>query len=748
MTPTMTPNTVPDEFCRLLDATSDPIVIADEAGGIAFVNARTERQFGYARAELLGRPAEVLVPEWSQIEDRADFGPKGPPPLLGRRKDGTEFPVRVNRGPVRLDGRFVFAVVTDVSVRASAEPALHGGEELFRGVFEHAGVPTALTDTENRFVRVNAAFARTFGYFPSDMVGMPAAELIHPDDLHETLTTGKILLAGGRQQIQTETRYRHRNGHVVWGLTSVSLVRGPGGRAPVYLNQVQDVTAQKLIEEEARLSAARSRAFFSAAAVGMVEVAADARVLWANDAFCHMIGYSLPELNEMPGTEVFFPEDRAGILAQYGEVAAERVRSYEADRRYRRKDGSALRARVSVIAQTGAGGPARVAVVVIEAERKDVGEPVPPSPKAESAEQRVGGLAHDLNNLLTVINGYAEMLADRIPSTDATYQLAQGAASACQRAANLTRQLLASSRRAAVAPKFLDLNEAVLHSTQVLRHLVGPGVEVSTNLAGHPSSVKADPAQVEQLILNLAINAKDAMPRGGQLAIETRCVRVRDEDRGARPDLAPGEYVQLTVSDTGAGMTDEVKARAFEPFFTTKEVGKGTGLGLSVVHEVVNQCGGWVGVESELGVGTAFKILLPAVAPVTGSVRLVSRPTGAVLLVENESETRELARLVLDGQGYRVLEAAGGADALRIAQEHAGPIELLITDVGLQEMSGPALADVLRGRHPAIKVLYVAGPADDPAARRNAIGAGATLQKPFTPLSLAHKVRTVLGSTA
>ncbi|WP_162672312.1 hybrid sensor histidine kinase/response regulator [Gemmata massiliana] len=744
----MTPNTVPDEFRRLLDSTSDPIVIADEAGGIAFVNTRAERQFGYARAELLGQSAEVLVPEWFQIEDRADFGPKGPRPLFGRRKDGTEFPARVTRGPVRLDGRFVFAVVTDTSARTSPEPASHGGEELFRGIFEHAGVPTALTDTENRFVRVNAAFARMFGYFQADMVGMSAAELIHPDDLHEALTTGKILLAGGRQQVQTETRYRHRSGHIVWGLTSVSLVRGPSGRAPVYLNQIQDVTAQKLVEGEARLSAARSRAFFSAAAVGMVEVAADARVLWANDAFCQMIGYSLAELNEMPGTEVLFPEDRAGVLAQYGEVAAGRVRSYEADRRYRRKDGSVLRARVSVVAQTGTEGPARVAIVVTETERKDGDAPVPPAQKAESVEQRIGGLAHDLNNLLTVINGYAEMLADRIQNTDPTYQLAQGAASACQRAANLTRQLLASSRRAAVAPKLLDLNETVLQSTQLLRHLLGPGVEVSTNLAGSPSSVKADPAQVEQLILNLAINAKDAMPRGGQLAIETRCVQLRDEDRGTHADLAPGEYVQLTVSDTGAGMTDEVKARAFEPFFTTKEVGKGTGLGLSVVHGVVKQCGGWVSVESELGVGTAFKILLPAVAPVTGSVRLVSRPTGAVLLVENESETRELARLVLEGQGYRVLEAVSGADALRIAQEHTGPIELLVTDVALPEMSGRAVADILRGRHPAIKVLYVAGTADDLAARRSAIGADALLQKPFTPLSLAHKVRTVLGSSA
>ena len=752
----MTPNSVPDEFCRLLDSTSDPIVIVDEAGRVAFVNTRAEKLFGYARAELLGRPAELLIPEWFRVDGRArtDPGHRGPQPHSvgtgfapsGRRKDGTEFPVRVNRGQVRIDGRLVLAIVTDISsTRAGGEAGPHGSEELFWGVFEHAGVPTALTDTENRFIRVNAAFARMFGYFQSEMFGTLAADIVHPDDRHESLATGKALFTGGCQQIQAETRYLHRDGSVIWGLTNVSLVRGPNGRVPVCLNQIQDVTARKLVENEARLGAARFRAFFDATApvVGMVEVAPDARILWANDTFSQMIGYSLVELNEMSGTEVLFPEDRAGVLAQYGEVAAGRVRSYEADRRYRRKDGSALRARVRVVSQADAEAPARVSIVVIDqAERKEAGEPVPLVQKAEPAEQRVGGLAHDLNNLLTVINGYAEMLADRVPSADPIYEFAQGASAACQRAAELTRQLLVSSRRAAVKPKIIDLNAAVVQSAPLLRHLLGTGVVLSTDLARDLNGVRADPAQVEQVILNLAVNARDAMPRGGSLTIETRSVRLRDEHRGAYPDLAPGEYAQLVVSDTGAGMTSEVRARVFEPFFTTKDVGKGTGLGLAVVDGIIKQCGGWVDVESEVGVGTTFKILLPALTPVASSIRLVSRDAGTVLLVENEGEVRELARRALEGQGYRVLEATGGAEALRLAREHTGPIELLMTDVVMPEVGGREVADVLRVRHPGIKVLYVGDPTDNAT-----IGdADAVLQKPFTPLSLAYKVRTVIGS--
>jgi CheY-like chemotaxis protein len=320
-----------------------------------------------------------------------------------------------------------------------------------------------------------------------------------------------------------------------------------------------------------------------------------------------------------------------------------------------------------------------------------------------------------------------------------------------ERAAGLTAQLLAFSRKAILEPKVLDLNEVVSQSAKLLRRLIGEDITLATALAPGLDRVKADPTQVEQVILNLAVNAKDAMPRGGKLTIETHGIRLREEDAALYPDLPLGRYVLLAVSDTGVGMTEEVKTRLFEPFFTTKEQGKGTGLGLAVVHGAVKQSGGRVDVYSELGIGTTFKILLPAVVGATGpqsqNVGLAPRGAETVLLVEDEAGVRRFGRLALETQGYTVLEASGGEEALRIAERHAGPIHLLVTDVVMPRMGGRELAETLHARNSGLRVLYVSGYTDDAVVRHGIVEAtDAFLQKPFTPLALARKVRSVLDA--
>jgi two-component system, cell cycle sensor histidine kinase and response regulator CckA len=485
----------------------------------------------------------------------------------------------------------------------------------------------------------------------------------------------------------------------------------------------------------------------------MVEVSPDARYLRANAAFYRMFGYTPEELPGLTVADVVFPEDRGAVLAQYGRVGRGEATAYEADRRYRRKDGSTLWARVSVVAaRDEAGRPKSVTAVVVDmTERKKLEEQFRQAQKMEAVGRLAGGVAHDFNNLLTVINGYGQMILDQLPHADPTRALVQEMTGAGERAAGLTAQLLAFSRKAVVEPKVLDLNEVVSQSAGLLRRLIGEDITLATALAPDLEHVRADPTQVEQVILNLAVNAKDAMPKGGKLTIETRGVRLRGEDAALYPDLPPGRYVQLAVSDTGTGMTDEVKRHLFEPFFTTKEQGKGTGLGLAVVHGAVKQSGGRVDVYSELGIGTTFKILLPGVAasaPASATVQIAPRGAETVLLVEDEAGVRKFGRLALETQGYAVLEAAGGEEALRAAEQHAGPIHLLVTDVVMPRMGGREVAESLRVRHAGLKVLYVSGYTDDAVVRHGIVEAtDAFLQKPFTPLALARKVRAILDGT-
>lgn len=383
---------------------------------------------------------------------------------------------------------------------------------------------------------------------------------------------------------------------------------------PTRHGSVMDATARNRAEDEARFGS-RFRALFATTAAGVIEVAPDGHILAANDAFCRMTGYAPAELAAMTAADLLFPEDRDRVLGQYADVAAGRVATYEADRRYRRKDGSALWARVSAAVQ-GEAEPVCVSAVVIDmSEQRRLEEQLWRAQKVEVVGLMAGCLVHDFNNLLTAISGCAQLLAAELRNTETAGELAQEMIAACRRAAGLTAQLRAPGDPAPVEPRVLDLNEVVRRTTRFLAFALGAGVALVTDLAGDPAAVVADPGEMERVILNLAVNAKDAMPDGGRLTIETRAFRVRAEgDAPASVGLPPGEYVRLTVSDTGVGMAADVKARVFEPFFTTKEAGKGTGLGLVGVRGIVERCGGRVDVASEPGVGTTVTVFLPAAA--------------------------------------------------------------------------------------------------------------------------------------
>jgi signal transduction histidine kinase len=385
-------------------------------------------------------------------------------------------------------------------------------------------------------------------------------------------------------------------------------------------------------------------------------------------------------------------------------------------------------------------------------ERKKIEAQFIEAQKMEVIGHLAGGVAHDFNNIIAVIMGYSDMMMEELEVNDPLRKYVGEIRHASQRAAGLTQQLLVFSRKQTVQPVVLDLNDVVKDLDKMLRRLIDENIEMTIVPGKQIGRVKADPGYVGQVLMNLIVNARDAMPNGGKLTIATGNVTFDENDAHTRAGVMPGDYVMLSVSDTGTGMTDEVKKRLFEAFFTTKPLGKGTGLGLATCQTIVQQCGGQIEVQSELGKGTTFTIYFPRVeqpiiiAAKHAETGLLPRGTETLLLVEDESSVRHLACSILGSQGYNVLHANNGQDALHVAREHKGsPIRLVVTDVIMPQMGGKVMAEWLKTTYPDLRILFTSGYTDDAIARHGVLETGvAFLSKPYTPAMLARKVRSML----
>jgi len=385
-------------------------------------------------------------------------------------------------------------------------------------------------------------------------------------------------------------------------------------------------------------------------------------------------------------------------------------------------------------------------------ERKLLEEQLMQSQKMEAVGQLAGGVAHDFNNILTAIVGYTDLLAVDFSDNPQHHEDLEEIRKAARRAAALTRQLLAFSRKQVLEPKIIDLNTVVLNLDKMLRSLISENIELKTRLGDHLAAARADPNQLEQVIMNLAINARDAMPDGGALTIETANVSLDDNYAAQHVSVIPGDYVMLAVTDTGSGMSEDTKARIFEPFFTTKPAGRGTGLGLSTVYGIVKQSGGNIWLYSELGKGTTFKVYLPAIEALPEDIGKAAAPSeasiqgfGTVLVVEDDDQLRRLTQRALAAHGYNVLVAERGRTALEIARRHQGNIDLLLTDVIMPDTNGRKLADALRAARPGLRVLYMSGYPDGAMTNHGILEEGVHyLAKPFTTEAVTRKVRGVL----
>jgi signal transduction histidine kinase/CheY-like chemotaxis protein len=401
------------------------------------------------------------------------------------------------------------------------------------------------------------------------------------------------------------------------------------------------------------------------------------------------------------------------------------------------------------------GTPLRLIGIGVDiSERKSLEEQLRQAQKLEAIGQLAGGVAHDFNNLLTAILGFSELLMAGLAPNDPGRADLLEIKKAGERATGLTRQLLAFSRRQILQPKVLDVNTLIAGMEPMLKRLIVEHVDLMVSLAPHLGLIKMDPTQLEQILVNLAVNAADAMLRGGKLTIETANVTLDEHYQQRHLPVTPGEYVMLAVSDTGVGMDEATSRRMFEPFFTTKEIGKGTGLGLATVYGIVKQSGGDILVYSEVGRGTTFKIYLPQVtsavpdaSDASSQAGNVTRGSETVLLVEDDEAVRLLARVTLERSGYRVLHAGNPKEAVRMVCDFAEPIHLLLSDVIMPESDGPPLLDRLLKEHPAARVLYMSGYADEAIVRHGVLVEGTPfLQKPFTPQVLRRKVRDVLDA--
>ncbi|MBZ5667182.1 MAG: PAS domain S-box protein [Acidobacteriia bacterium] len=780
-------------FEQIIENAPEAISIIDQDLNILRTNAEFSRLFGFTAAEATGKRLDLLIvppdryAETAWITQTVKTQNKLSLETRRQRKDGSLVEVLLSTSPITVNGKTVgsYASYRDITEQKRAE-------ELNAALYAIAARSQSAEDLQQFFAAIHNILGQlmnarnfyialydpqsqllSFPYFVDEEDSTPTPKRLGRGLTEHVLRTGEPLLA-------TPAVFEElvRRGEVeLIGAPSVDWLGVPlksgtscigalvvqsynensrfGERDREILKFVSQQLAaaieHKRYEEALRRSEARSRSLILSAAFGICRCTMGGRFLDVNPALIAMLGYGSVEdlLRLNARREVFVnPQELDRLADDYRRTGS--LNGVEVQ--WKRKDGRVIVVRLSGCAAMSTDEPEEVLELIAEdiTDRRQLEEQLRQAQKMDAVGRLAGGVAHDFNNLLMVINGYTEVLLEQLEQGSPMHHKVQSIQQAADRAATLTRQLLAFSRKQLLELKVVDVNTVIGDMERLLRPLIGENIELITHLSPDAGHTRADAGQLEQVIMNLVVNAKDAMPEGGKLTVQSADVTVRQNFSEHR-FIQPGRYAVLSVSDTGHGMDKETQSRIFEPFFTTKEKGKGTGLGLSTVYGIVKQSNGYVFAQSEVGAGTTFYVYLPRVEDSTEELSPAKSPQNevggceTVLLVEDEESVRELVRVTLASRGYKVLEAENGECGLRMSEEFKGHIDILITDVVMPGIGGRELAKQLLVLRPGISVLYLSGYTEDAIVTQGGLGSpNAFLQKPFTLQNLAKKVREVL----
>ena len=751
-----------EKFRQLADNISDVFWMASpDLKTILYVSPGYERIWGRSVESLYAHPhqwVEAILPEERERVFAAFAALAGNQPEVNTeyriaRPDGSVrwiqdrgFQVRNGAGElIRLAG-----IASDVTERKKSEAALRENEEQFRAMFEVASIGMAQADPHTgRWLRVNQKMCEITGYSATEMLQLCVPEITHPEDRASDWEAFQRVVRGEAPDYRMEKRYLRKDGKVAWVNVNVTIIRDAAGRPTRTMAAIENITARKQAEEERmRLVTAMEQ---SAESIMITDT--HGTLLYVNPAFENISGYSRQEvIGKNPRLLKSGKQD--AVLYQHMWETLTHGETWRGRFVNRRKDGSFYEEDATITpVRDAAGNVVNYVAIKLDVTREvELENQLRQAQKMEAIGQLAGGVAHDFNNILGAMMMQTELTAmtENMPA-EAEEGLREIRASA-ERAANLTRQLLLFSRRQVMQARDLDLNEVVTSLAKMLRRIIGEDVRLQLHLHSAPLMTHADAGMLDQLLMNLAVNARDAMSSGGRLVIETSAKTVDEFIARSHPDATPGQYVCLSISDNGCGIPPEVMPRIFEPFFTTKAPGKGTGLGLATVFGIVKQHHGWIKVDSNPGWGTNFQIFIPAcpnesAAASLAKVRRTPRGgTETILLAEDDPGVRLLTRAMLERHGYRVLEAASGLEAIRLWPERRGDVALLLTDLVMPGgTSGQQLARRLQEDNPRLKVIYMSGYSAEIAGRELVLRHGENfVQKPFPPDHLLETIRSCL----
>jgi PAS domain S-box-containing protein len=762
-----------EKYRTLVEHSLQGIAIAlDAPPRLVFVNPALGKTLGYAPDELTSlspKETEALI----HPEDRMTFFKLFKDRLDGRPmpthyefcaicKDGSVRWLEVSTSRVLYEGQpAVQATFVDITERNQAEETLRESEERYRTILENIEDGYYETDLPGDLTFFNDSLCRMLGYSKDEMMGMSNKQYTDEENRKKLFQAFNEVYSTGEPTKGFDWEVFTKDRRKLFGEVSVSLIKDSKGEPIGFRGIARDVTERKQAENALRTEKQRFETLLENAPFGMIMIDKKGNFKYVNSKFIELFGY---DLNDIPNGREWFrkaypdPDYRRHVIETWINDSNISRPEEKIPRIFTAtcKDGTKKIIRfITVQLGTGEYLMSCEDITLIqraEEEKAALAEQLRQSQKLEAIGRLAGGIAHDFNNLLTVIRGYSQLSLMDLKESEKLRGNLDEIQKATQRASDLTHHLLAFSRRQIMEMKVVDLNTLLKDLDKMLHRVIGEDIELTYLLSDDIGKVRVDPGQMEQVILNLAVNARDAMPSGGKLTIETSNAELDEAYAHTHIGSKPGRYVMMSVSDTGLGMSPEVRERAFEPFFTTKEKGKGTGLGLSTCYGIVKQSGGNIWAYSEPGRGTTFKVYLPWLEEFSKETKdkpeatEIVKGTETILAVEDEIEVRKLVAEILKGQGYTVIEASDGEEAIKVARKNSGKkIHLLLTDVVMPGMSGRELAETLALRHPGLKILYMSGYTDNAIVHHGVLEEGVNyIQKPFTLDALARKVREVL----